>query len=372
MIPYYLLLLCPAIVRIFQERFDIRIKTSSYEYTRCTDRKREKKACIGVFFFLFIMLLACRAITCGIDLAIYRIHFENCAASTWREILNNYKGEYLYYFLNKGVSLINNDFHFFITIIAVLSVLPIWYLYKHESRSPYLSVSLFIAIAPFSMYFSGLRQVVAMAFVVPAFYFAKNRKLIPFILTVILALFFHSSAFVLALLYPIYSAKITKKWLWFVIPSMVLMFVFNKLIFNTIIGYLSVMYQERYGDISSTGSYGTLMILVIFSIVAIILPDEEKLKTDGIALRNILLLCTCIQFFAPINRIAMRMNFYYLPIVPLAIARVINCSKDKYYQIANMIRIVFIVAFIALFFYRAIGGDDVYNIYPYVAFWNEY
>ena len=119
MIPYYLLLLCPAIVRIFQERFDIRIKTTSYEYSGCTDRKREKKSCIGVFFFLFILLLACRAITCGIDLAIYRIHFENCAVSTWRDIISNYKGSFSgieWIFVGLGVA-------FFVLLVGAILVL---------------------------------------------------------------------------------------------------------------------------------------------------------------------------------------------------------------------------------------------------------
>lgn len=62
---------------------------------------------------------------------------------------------------------------------------------------------------------------------VPAWYSAKDKKLVRFILVVLLAMQFHTSAFMLFLIYPLYYAKITKKWLWFVVPCMVALYFFR-------------------------------------------------------------------------------------------------------------------------------------------------
>ena len=217
------------------------------------------------------------------------------------------------------------------------------------------------------IYFSGIRQAIAMSMGVPAWYFARNRKRLCFIAIVLLAMQIHCSSFMLVIIYPLYHAKITKKWLWFVIPCMVAVFVFRTPIFNVLITLL----WEEYDITDATGAVSILILLILFGIYSYLLPEERALEQDVLALRNILLLSIVIQIFAMLHPLSMRMNYYFLIFVPILIPKIANRSKKQYAQIARLSVVIMTVYFIYYYFSAVITDKDSLNLYPYVPFWKN-
>ena len=126
-------------------------------------------------------------------------------------------------------------------------------LYMKESNHNLLTIALFMGLAPFSMFFSGLRQSIAMGIGAICYLCCKEKKPASFLLLVFLAYLFHQSAAILLLMYPMIHLRVTKKWIPLVVVVVAGCFVFRNQIFGFALRF-SDKYESRY-VISETGSY---------------------------------------------------------------------------------------------------------------------
>ena len=316
---------------------------------------------------LFFFLLAFRGLQCGNDTKQYLRLFNKYTAYNAIQLFTEYNHELGYKLLNKLVGIITNDYQILLAVTAFICVPPLWLFYRRESEHQLLTIALFLTVFPFVLYFSGIRQAITISLGVPAWYCAKNKKFFAFICVVMLAMLFHTSAFMLMVIYPLYYTRITKKWLWFVIPCMALIFVFRVPIFN----FLITLLWKEYDQTATTGATTILILLVLFGVYAYILPNEKDLDPDAIAMRNILLLSIVLQFFAMLHPLAMRMNYYFLLFVPVLIPKIAKQSKKQFKQISKLSVIVMTVYFLYYFVDTIITDNDPLNIFPYIPFWRN-
>lgn len=363
MIPYYILLFVPLLFSIYVQHGRITV------YNKI--ETKEQKWVLGSFFVIFFLMLSLRGLACGSDTRNYLYYYNVDISLSFEAILQKYNIEVVFHLLTKAISVVSKEFQFYLAVIAVMCILPLWKLYKEESELPYLSIILFLTVAPFSIYFSGLRQALAISAAPIAYYFCKKRKLVPYIIICLFAMMFHQSAVMLFLMYPIYSAKITRNWLYFVVPIMAVALVFNSRIYTMIAPLMGERYYERYGATSSTGAYSVILLLLVLAIFAILVPNDDQMDDDTIGLRNLLFLSVCLQCFAPVNTIAMRMNYYYLIFVPLTISKVITRSKRQYRQLAYFATVAMCSVFLLYFIYQMYKSSDIMQLYPYVGFWQN-
>lgn len=361
---YYLLILIPMVFSLLN-----RTRVKNFSSGISAANQEIKDLCIPAFFLIFALLLFLRDISCGIDLRNYKSMFIRTSQMSFVGVYRDYSEEPLYFLLNKAVSMFGG-FRFFLIVCALISLLPIAIFYMRETTNSYLTIILFVTVAPFPIFFSALRQALAMAFAVPIWYCAKNKKLILNFLLVFLATLFHSSAFMLLLIYPMYYVKISKRWLIFVIPSMILGFVFRESLFTFLLNFTIEKYDERYGNnIFDTGGYTMLVLLILFAVFSYVILDEKKADYDTIALRNILLTVVFIQFFATINTVAMRMNYYFLIFIPILIPKIIHYARSGYQLLAREASIIMCIFFSFYFIINGYKGEDILQIFPYVPFW---
>ena len=326
--------------------------------------------CIIVFFLMLIILLSLRDISCGTDLKMYYYYFDLFSHSSFEAAESLViKGEYLYYFLNKFITIIGGNYQLFLSVVAIISITPIAVLYYRKSSNGLLTIALFLIVAPFSMFFSGLRQAIAMGIIAYAFKYVQSKKLFNYVFFVLIAMFFHKSAIICLLLYPIYHAKITKNWMYIIAPLMIVNYCFNEQIFTFLLSNYNSIYDEMYGDVISTGQYAILILLVLFSIYCFVFPDSKKINQEFIGYRNILLLSVLLQSFVPINYIVMRLNYYFLIFVPLLIPMVEKVGYDIHKKILKLSVMIMIIFFFSYFIYNGYNGDDVLNIFPYIPYW---
>lgn len=350
MLPYWMLVLPP----LFS--YHIRFKGQT--------QHERAKATIKFFFILLFALLALRAPEIGRDLSNYRYYFNLYGGIGWDE-LGNYSTELGYVALNKVVTIFTDNFQWFLAACALLTICPIARVYKDEIEDPVWTIALFICMSTFIMLFSGLRQSIAMALGMLAFQCAKGHKFLPFLIVVAAATLFHRSAFILLIIYPLYHAKITKKWLYVVIPCLVAVFVYNKQIFTFLTLFIEDYYQST---ISETGAYGTLILLILLSVYSFAVADETRLDDTTRGMRNILLLSVALQMFAPLHTLAMRMNYYFLLFTPLLIPKIAAQSRPRYAQVVRLSRYVMIVFFFAYFFVSC-PKTNALDTFPYKFFW---
>ena len=359
MTPYLILIAVPILIWVINDRIQFNVGNKLLRQT--------KSLSIDVFMMLLLFLLAFRGISCGIDTSRYLHLYEEYNAREFTSLILDYDIEIGYKLLNKIIGVIFNEFQVFLVLTSFLCVCPLWYFYKNESEIPPLTIALFLTVSPFVMYFSGIRQAIAMSMGVFAWYAAKNKKILLFIFIVLIAMQFHTSAFILIVLYPLYHVRITKKWLWFVLPGIVGLYIFKTPIFDFFMHFL----WKEYETTGETGAFMIFLLLIIFAIYSYVMVNEKDLDQDTLALRNILLLSVAIQIFAMLHPLSMRMNYYFLIFVPVLIPKIAtNCKKDLS-PIAKLSFVVMIVYFFSYFVMTMINDNDNLNVFPYVPFWEN-
>lgn len=352
MLVFYILLFVPILIQ------HIEIKGMSY--------KKRNRFSLACFFVLLTLLIMFRHETVGKDTENYRYFFQKYAAMPWKQLFSE-SHEFGFTYYNKLISCFTKNPQVYLAITAAITSALIYPTYRRLCTDSSLTIVLFCLMSTFVMMFSGIRQMLAIALGVRAYEFVRNNKLILYGLTVALAVTFHVSAIMLLLLYPAYHLKITKKWLYGIVPTLLLIFVFNRPIF-TFLGSILARFTQYDATITSTGAYSMLILFVLFTIFAYVIPDEKKLDQETIALRNILLIALAIQLFAPLHTLAMRMNYYFIIFIPLLMPKIVEARSKKYAEIGRFGRHVMVLFFLAYFFLVTASSGSL-HVFPYHFFW---
>ena len=324
---------------------------------------------LSLFFLMLTILVMFRHQNVGNDTANYMKYFMRDAHTEWRYLVDRLP-EIGYRIFSKVISLLSDNPHFFIAASGLAVTAMIYPTYRAFCVDPPLTIVLFCIMSTFPMMFSGIRQMLAIGVGMIAFSFVRRKKPISFLLTVAAAMSIHTSAFVLLIMYPLYHARITKKWAFFMIPGLAIAFVFNRQIFH-VLGRILQSYTDYDVVETATGAYTMLLLFLAFAVFSFVISDESRMVDDTIGLRNFMLLALVLQMFVPLNYMAMRMNYYYIVFIPLLLPRVIACSRVRYRSIAAASRHIMVAFFFLYFFMNAKPGSCLHAI-PYHFFWEYY
>lgn len=330
--------------------------------------ENKNKRALFVFFALITLLVMLRHESVGNDTRNYIYFFNNYSGMDWRDV-GKESLEFGFSYFNKIVSVFTEEPQAFLAIAAIIISLMIYPTYKRLCVDPSFTIVLFCIMSTFVMMFSGIRQMLAIGIGFIAYEFTRNKKLIPFIIAVLVAMTFHISAFVLIFMYPLYYARITKKWLIAVVPILAIMFAFNRQIFS-VLALILERFTNYDASISQTGAYTMIILFAAFAVFAFLIPDESLLDTETIGLRNFLLLSLALQMFAPLHTIAMRMNYYYIIFIPLLLPKIVECRSERWKQVAVVGRHIMVAFFLIYFFINAYGDGNL-NVFPYHFFWES-
>lgn len=331
---------------------------------------------VFVFFLMLWLLLACRSVEVGTDTENYKYFFATQSNQSLSQIFN-VSVEPLFKALNWLIGQVTKNFQIYLAIIGAITVIPIATLYNQDKRHSYLKIILFVNMSVFVMLFSGIRQAIAMSIGLIAFHFVKKKKLISFLITVFIAIGFHTSAFILFAMYPLYYFKLKKKHLYIIVPLIAIVYIFNRPIFTGLLNIM-MLFNTRYDDYVSLGNTGAVTMIICFAaftLFAYIIPDAQKVDDNFIGMRNYLLLATLLQCFAPLHALAMRMNYYYILFVPVVVSMALNYVDNRWKQIAKVAEIVMCVFFTLYFLFTVYTGSltdgGALNTYPYIPFWAD-
>lgn len=323
-----------------------------------------------IFFFFFFLILSCRDFSIGADIEYsYQYIFNRIANLKWNELYAlNIDIELGYKILNKIINEFG-DYRLLLISISGFSNYLFFRLYYKNDEFQFTRIILFCSIGIFPFLFTGLRQVIALSLGIIAFKYVRKRHIIPFLLVVLIAFSFHKSASILLLLYPIYHFKFRKKYIYYIIPLIIIVFFLKNNLFLFMLQFLGQKYINDYSEITATGAFNMLFLYLFFLLFCLIIPDEAKINHEVKGLRNILIFIVILQIFASINTVAMRMNYYFIIFIPLLIPEIIDISKKKYTKLVKVL-IRFICFFLTFyFFYQGYFGTDMLQIFPYVPFW---
>ena len=317
---------------------------------------------IGFFFICYFLLLSLRDYSIGVDTKHYIDSFNLIRHLDWKTALASGVDRPAFIVLEKIVGLVGGE-RLFLIVCSAIMVFPIMYFYKNEAEGSMFCISFFLNSLIFEVLFSGMRQGITIALAVPAYYMAKKKKIIPFILVVIFAFLFHRAGIMLAFIYPFYHAKITKKWLWVVIPFFVFSYFRRYLILQLIFTIAGEDYTYNYEFLTGqSGQFGLMILFILLAIYSYIFLDEELAGEEEIGLRNLLLLAAFIHMLTPLHPVISRINYYFILFIPAAITRINNRRNEKLYQVGTIATYFLPVFFFVYFF---VGKSDSLGVLDY-------
>lgn len=225
--------------------------------------------------FVLFLYAAMRSTAVGTDVYGYANAYLTLPYTSFRAICASetlVSRDPLFYLFMKILSHINHDPQFMLIVIsAIVAFCLSTFAYKN-SVNPILSFAMFIGFRYYSFTLSGLRQAIAWSIIFLSYESLKDKKLLKFILTVLLASLFHRSALVFMLAYPIANIKTSQ--MSFLVPfGLLLNFIANDIAIR-LIGAIPALQQYAnyiYGGETTTSGKTILFIyicIIIFAFVA--------------------------------------------------------------------------------------------------------
>lgn len=225
-----------------------------------------------------VILSAIRDFTVGADTLNYcqgyryirQLSFENAMKFGW---------EQGYVAVNWLLGQLFNDERTLLIFMAVFILLPIFAWIKKASQWPLLSLIVFVGMGMWNSSMFILRQWCAMAILTFSYKYIKERRFIPFILLVLIAMMFHRTAAIFILAYFIEGITIKLSTMFFSVPLSIAIGLLGEKI-------LSVL--NHFARISEGGNFN-----------------------GGVSMLIVLWLCVIVTFICFKGRIPNRHDFYF-------------------------------------------------------------
>lgn len=330
-------------------------------FFRANDYMNNRKFCVSIVTIIMTCFSGFRSWWMG-DLIKYYTLYRNCNAEDgMSKVFEDYTNIGIrVFFRTMGCMGISYDICIF--IIAAFSAITLGILVYKYSPSPYWSYLIYIAMGFYLFTYSGLKQTIAMGFVVLAVIQIFESKPIRFLFWVFIAGIFHAPAFILIIAYPVAKKKIDAKYFFMLIMTVVLIYVFK----NQIITWFTEAYYEEEKLYTVTKTIGGRAVMMVFIIILglILRPAQEGDKIYCQVL-NLMVIAALIQYFSIYDNVFTRLADYYYQFIVLFMPMIlesgdhqlamnphplyrIRCYNKEIYLIAGVAITVF-----ALWFYNS-------------------
>lgn len=347
--------------------FTIYALETVFGYLIKDENKRKTWFCI-ISGAILICLIGLRHPSMGWDLGYYLRNtgylysFDQLNTYSLGEILQmkeflNYERGYIIF--NKLVGMISNNQQFFLFVCAVFSFVPIFFYIKRKSTLPLLSVFILMGLPVFFMLYSGLRQIIAIAITVCSVKYIEEKRITPFILTVLLASLFHNTAIVFLVAYPLYYVRMNDMWKLITVLALPVVFLFKKPLFSI----LSKVFKDN-AVVDDNGAITLFLIFCAVYIYLILLNKKFDESQNGVV--NLFYIACVCQAFGGIYQTAMRVGYYFMIYLIVALPNTITQNKNKQEYQTNYL--IILIAFLVFGLY-SIRTSTWAMAYPYYFFW---
>ena len=316
-------------------------------------------------FIIYVLIFALESVQSNSDMQNYReayFSFQFVSSDIWLSKLLEGKDP-VYYFMNYVFCKMGFGFYTWHAFIGLFYSYAIYTLLKRYSSNIYISFIASISLGSFSFALSALRQMIAISFIMFAFRYIEEKKILKFILLTLIATLFHSTAIVFLIAYPLYRIKLKIRTLFVMVIGMVMVVPMARPIVEFIlprIGANELYYGYLQSEKSLSFSGTIISILILLFCVVFILKDSKSAKYHGLcnfAMVSIFFRLLSVFFFAEM----FRLSLYFSIFDTIMIAEACSCgnSKDK-----TLIRIKTVIATFGMMVYYFIS--PAVNILDYV------
>lgn len=319
--------------------------------------------------FIFLMLLplflltAFRGSEVGADTLAYNRMYETMRDDTFVLESSYDRLEVGYKVFLWCLTRISANPQFQYIVLSIFYIVIFTFFLYRNTDNPARFVVLFLGLSIYTFYLTGIRQSIAMTICLLAYEKAKQRKLIMFVLIVMIAFSFHKSALFFGAAYFFTKSQKGKIYIPIYISIFILAIIFNEQIF----AYGSTVFDIDYGIETTGNGYFMFGIVAITTLLSFIFMEElEENRLDNIMLIQLNVISMALWILRLFSRTAERVALIYMPFTILLIVELFDLSiitkDDRLSKLINLSTTVFLGLY---FFYRLDGT----GLLPYIPFW---
>ena len=288
----------------------------------------------------------------------YTTIYTNLQSISFRDVFLHYSTrEPIFLCLVKVIGMITSNEQLLFLVQACIVSVGFGFFVKRRSTDPLISFLVFLSLRDYSFCLAAMRQGIAIAvFLGIADKYLNEKKLLRFLISVIFASFFHTSALLLVLVYPCYhNYKDTKRFI-YVIAGISVFFI----AFSNVLSYVvrAIPFINKYDSYVQEAYYhsGIQTTLLIYTVLVIIIAfilknldsvseQEDRCLSLGVSLGF------CGVFYGALSRCA----FYFTGYSSVLFPKSLRLFKD--YRVARNL-LIFLLLFQYIVFGPGQGGRD--------------
>lgn len=324
------------------------------------EKKGRWFSCVSSFLVLWL-IQSFRSIHTGTDLHSYIPYFYHSVHMNIGEYVQlNFEWGYQIYTQLVSHYISSNE-NVYLAITSLLLLAPVTYIIYKYSKNTSLSFIIFASFLIYLFSFSGLRQAIAIGITTLSYDFIARKKLIPFILLVLIASLFHTSAVLFIIAYPLcnYLRLTAKKYILIGIICTGGLFAIKSIA----IWLVELLFSEgkyiHYLEKETTGAY-MLMLALLLLFIFTFFGKSKQLEH----LRPLIFAGILFQSLGLLSSSATRLAYYFFIFLFLALPAVTDARPKSERSIFNIAIAAFMVFF---FFYTT--GEGTMGVVPYHFYW---
>ncbi len=325
--------------------------------SKVANSNRNRKNYIKLISVILILQSGLRNVAVGADTFAYYLRFEDTLKTSWNEIFQNF-GNYYKYGIGKDpgypifekiTQIIFPNYQLLLFVIAIIFFYALGrFIFYNTYKLSHAILTFVIYAVLFYSFFSitGHRQTIATAAALYSFEWLKKRKLLPFVLILLLASSIHKSVLIYLPFYFIGNFKRPK--LLFVLAFLsfpILMVLRNQMIFfiQALGGYELYEIYEGAGTLTFTSMYLFICVVVLFRLKYVLkIKPETRYYCNALAIGLLFLPLTWV------NPSAMRIVQYFSIFMLILLPLVVESFKQYSLKIqrATLLVAIFILVFL--------------------------
>lgn len=248
------------------------------------------------------------------------------------------------------LSKISSNPQLLILTTSAINILSVLFFIKKNSKNTEVATIGYVCLGSFSFSMNGMRQALAMSICLLSYEFVKNKKFIPFCLTIILATLVHKTAFIFLIVYFVYNIKWNKVNTTLLLISLAAFVLFV----NKIAAIFDELTDKNYSEGESFSRGGYVTILIYLLCIGLTLLKRNTLENDANIRASLVLsifgfLLYSARFFS--TQIYERVSYYFFYFVLILLASIVDESNNK-----NFMKLLVIFLSVLLFVYRLNGS----------------
>lgn len=224
----------------------------------------------------------------------------------------------------------NGNYQYYNIVLGIITYYPVMSIYRKHSDSFGFTIFLYIATLGCFWSYNGVRQSLAGSICFGAFVFLYEKKYIKYVVCVLIASLFHTTALIMLPMMLFINMKPWSRKNILITLSLLLSIVFLGNLWSYIIGFLDYMGQEKlvndYGSavISSNGVNILRILVALIPVVLSFIMHSKGIDEDDRALQlfeNMTILSAIFMFAATKLTVLARFSAYFGFACPLIYAK---------------------------------------------------